>query len=504
MFQGGLILVLSLSLLFICGLQAQSDNLQPYEHPAEFSPKFPGGIDLVIGYQEDYLQSRRGDYMVSLDSLIILGPRDGEFEIDLIAVYEFDENHLRIKRDVYTYFVFLDEIVPANSVLTTYDDDGLVVADTSYFYTTDSDEPIPGSYRVLEYNEDGLWIATTRFNWNQQSETWELSSLFEREFEDELLVQSSAYSWDSSQEDFILDEYEVWEYEDGLNIEHSSYSGVGADSFRLENRFVREYNEDGLLSAQERYSRNLQDEFLPVERLEFEYDDNQVENLRVAYGPAMPIIDEIEWFLVYRIISHNNSFHEPDSSFSYDWDASQNEWIVTSRLRYFYDQYEQLTLRDSSSADPADPNLWIASSRYEVDYDYEFESGTYLSEPSEVDVSGHMILSRTSVFFNPSRLGSRIEFIYGDITVNTDALIEEIPIAVFPNPTSDVISVQLDEQTVSNTHAMVVDNLGRVLYRTSFNGSVDISTASWPSGIYTVVLQKPNGEILTSKQFVRK
>lgn len=75
-----------------------------------------------------------------------------------------------------------------------------------------------------------------------------------------------------------------------------------------------------------------------------------------------------------------------------------------------------------------------------------------------------------------------------------------IEVKVYPNPASDFITLELDNETESRLK--IYDQLGALLYKTSLQGNKTIDISQWRQGVYTLKLES-NTHFLIEK-FVKK
>ena len=84
---------------------------------------------------------------------------------------------------------------------------------------------------------------------------------------------------------------------------------------------------------------------------------------------------------------------------------------------------------------------------------------------------------------------------------NNAAITEQgIEVKVYPNPASDFITLELDNET--EALLQIYDQLGELLYKTSAQGSKTINISQWRPGVYTLKLEN-NTHFLIEK-FVKR
>ncbi len=79
----------------------------------------------------------------------------------------------------------------------------------------------------------------------------------------------------------------------------------------------------------------------------------------------------------------------------------------------------------------------------------------------------------------------------------------ESEIKVYPNPTSDYITISTSEKTVTNVS--IVDLTGKVVYQNAnaFHGTSNIQVGQYPNGLYLIKLRDENGDMRV-KRFIVK
>jgi hypothetical protein len=98
-------------------------------------------------------------------------------------------------------------------------------------------------------------------------------------------------------------------------------------------------------------------------------------------------------------------------------------------------------------------------------------------------------------------------------TISTTVLSVQEPdaavlqVAVFPNPTTDLVQIQIKEASIEEMNLELTDLSGKTLYSAHYrlmNQNIGINTANYPTGIYLLTLKKPNGQILATYKIVKQ
>tara|TARA_B100001287_G_scaffold276018_1_gene285437 strand:- start:734 stop:1993 length:1260 start_codon:yes stop_codon:yes gene_type:complete len=73
-------------------------------------------------------------------------------------------------------------------------------------------------------------------------------------------------------------------------------------------------------------------------------------------------------------------------------------------------------------------------------------------------------------------------------------------VKIYPNPASDLISLELDNETA--TFLKIYDQLGALIYKTSINGNKTIDISQYKAGVYTLKLESRAHTVI--EKFVKK
>ncbi len=82
-----------------------------------------------------------------------------------------------------------------------------------------------------------------------------------------------------------------------------------------------------------------------------------------------------------------------------------------------------------------------------------------------------------------------------------------IKVKVFPNPTSDLVTVEIQDTKLSNVIFEVSDASGKILSYGKYAGianKIGINTASWNNGIYFLNIKDMNSQLLGSYKIIKQ
>ena len=78
----------------------------------------------------------------------------------------------------------------------------------------------------------------------------------------------------------------------------------------------------------------------------------------------------------------------------------------------------------------------------------------------------------------------------------------EAALSVFPNPVSNVLQIQLQDQSTEGVFLQVIGLNGQTQVRQAIQGQATLQVGNWAAGHYTALLYASTGAIIGRKQFV--
>jgi hypothetical protein len=82
-----------------------------------------------------------------------------------------------------------------------------------------------------------------------------------------------------------------------------------------------------------------------------------------------------------------------------------------------------------------------------------------------------------------------------------------LQVSVFPNPTTDLVQIQIKEASIEEMDLELTDLSGKTLFSGHYllmQQNIGINTANYPVGVYLLTLKKPNGQILGTYKIVKQ
>ena len=94
--------------------------------------------------------------------------------------------------------------------------------------------------------------------------------------------------------------------------------------------------------------------------------------------------------------------------------------------------------------------------------------------------------------------------VVADGTLSTPQFETPTKFSIYPNPSSDVMNINIPTLTDEGLKLEVYDILGKKVYSQQLSElSSNINIAKWNSGLYLVRLSSPNQDITLTKRFVK-
>ncbi len=399
---------------------------------------------------------------------------DYELELKNIAAYDDKGRPTRLETHLYDD----GEWLPVIAFEEQYNELGEIISDIMYLYDYEQEEwYILLGFRALEeYNENG---ALTLRIWEDCF--WgEWIPGYKEEFilnEQDVIVEIIEYYYDE------LDE--TWE---------KVY------------RVVMELCENNMWQQGHSYIWNWFDEEweLEIKYVEFEWFDFSRMLLTFVHVMADAELiddnwkgdDDVEWVNYMRMTAEYLDTGLPLFRLIENWhgDADGGAWQPDVKMEYAYDHLGNVTLDMFSTHDGHE---WLMVDGFHLEMEYHDDG------------------SIKSIIYNGTRseykngLNPLLQFIYVYSDDTTDAPVVALPaldIKVYPNPASNLINVELPDDS-AYTHISIISADGRIVQSRDLSGYagsqlVSLDVSGLTSGIYFVHVQGSAGQQTT--RFIKR
>lgn len=137
-------------------------------------------------------------------------------------------------------------------------------------------------------------------------------------------------------------------------------------------------------------------------------------------------------------------------------------------------------------------------------------TGNRGSTPAELTTAGfNLYFSGETTYFTSSYVGMGNElFRYSDFPASTPSRTNfNMPVCVYPSPTNNTVTFELNTQTTEPTHINITDLQGKLLYRSTHTvqqGIINVWVKDYPSGVYLYTISKMSGRMLSRGKFIKK
>jgi len=92
------------------------------------------------------------------------------------------------------------------------------------------------------------------------------------------------------------------------------------------------------------------------------------------------------------------------------------------------------------------------------------------------------------------------DFEFEEFSVNSEDILADADISLYPNPTVDVVNIDLKE--IGTAQVIIVDSQGKTMSSQQVKGTTTIDVVDWPSGTYYSNIQSEAGTL--TKAFIKQ
>ena len=500
---------LSLVLFFLClfflpNTQFGQSNIDLYHNHGDERMPFYEDEDLIFSDHIQFFRGNSSDYLMVMDTLKTYSIVDGELRASRLDIFEYDEEFRITKQEIWSYNSSSQDIIPVSQRLYEFDELGLITSDTFFTYISQLNSWGYVYYRDIEHESNQS--RATRFNWNAPQWGWDVFSITEREYEDNILTKRSTYFWRDHLQDFRLEEIIDRQHEGSILKYQINYRyDIQGDSLYLNQLTEYQHNDKDLLESINNYRSNLSEgsELKPFSRWEYDYNElNQM--VESTYFEPYSIelfgsefISKKEDDGVFNLQITGEDFLTNTSDSLYGWNP-------VFRIVRDYDQHGDWSVFTRYEISEDDPEVWINTRRTEFERDYNYSIGAYIPYILFAN-DQHMLLREIDYGLPSEEIIIEREYIYSQVLISSTYEIDpDNPLTIFPNPTKDMIHIELDQQISNLKSIHVVDMLGRLWHSGEFNSPMELNVQNWPTGIYNVVISDKESGTVVTRQVVKQ
>ncbi len=268
-----------------------------------------------------------------------------------------------------------------------------------------------GKY-IFEYNQDKSFKSEIYLEWNKDLGDWENVYLYKYYYENNLIVEDSIWLWNSENTSWDKNYMILYRYKNTL-ITSKISKQFEQDSFLVHSKLIYEYdNLDSLIHKQLQYWDTGNNKWLDEYEYIKEFNDAGLQTLYIYLKKGKKARKWIKEFDQNQRLIKFTSF-----------DGNNNdEWVNAWQFEMLYNEENTKTTRLSRCWDNIE-GKWVESSKITRYYDNNSNLIRYVLERNESD-----------------QWQKKQEIVYFWSKFNTNSLVNNNNIVLFPNPATDYIS----------------------------------------------------------------
>ncbi|NUQ23907.1 MAG: T9SS type A sorting domain-containing protein [Saprospiraceae bacterium] len=369
----------------------------------------------------------------------------------------------------YDYDDLLLDSFPQTRFVYTYLPQYDAVIATEYIYDIDQWSALSRTTRITDELEREVGILAELFDPTTQS--WVPDSqleIFPHGDSPELIDSVRVSGWSPEINDWVrvMTNWNVFDDQERIT---ESFTFVPGFEPALLFKDVYEYDDNGDNTAIYSYLVDG-DLLIPAGFLEYTYDNHYVTS--VIYLA----LDEFEMpYPTERITYAYTEFWKESDVKSYVINATLNGWILTQRNQYGYDEEQRLIAHDQALYNDE-------GDEFTRTY-YEYLEGEYLARESNLILSAgipeYELLDRKYYYYSD-----------GNVSGTPNQPLEVKALHMSPNPTFDVVQIQLE----SDARVQIFNMQGQLMQRfTLQSGYMTLDLNDLPAGVYHLQAQTAEG-----------
>ena len=367
-------------------------------------------------------------------------------------------------------------------------------------YDTDLEQWNTSAKSEYTYNEDEHIILRQFFTWNYSSQQFELGGQYEYAYDNDgnrtLYLRSS---WDMNMQQWVPDFSYEYTYDSEGRLTTRLYS-ASLYTQELSPYSKNEYtynSSDELIQYQYSIWESDTEEWRPFSQYDYTYDNGLlISRLRSAWNSSTQ-----QWSETTRYEYTYDSEGDYILYMVSNWDSFGELWTPNYKYDYTFDSNRNLTTELFSGWDDV-AQQWMAEQVFEFTYDNSYPSEDVIIHFSE-RYTRHKMLGYTAKEWDANTqewlTDRRGNYYFSDETVGITPA-TETGIEIFPNPTNDVITFNLEN--TKPTTIQLYDAQGKYLQTQALAQNNQVSVRHLDSGLYFYQLQH-DGEVFGGKFMVK-
>jgi hypothetical protein len=357
--------------------------------------------------------------------------------------------------------------------------------------------------------ESGDFIVTSKdsYKYNSQNKVEEMiSQYFDDETKSWVINNKEVYSYDNhinlieiknysfmDNEWYLFDRTEnIYDVNNNL-IESIIYFVYDENEMEITNKYVYTYNSSNQVIEENRYVVNF-DDLEMIQQITYKYENGNLTEVRtyeISYESGE--LEEVSYTI--NEYNDNNQLISTENHYKDFF----GDWEIESKNEYVYDSYgnviEDIEHQDNPMTGEFGPFI-----KSEITYNYDYTIDKVLFPDGEDGIANGELLhmpEKVELFVNfPfigwTQLGMDVNFYYSekeDKIFGRVAPISKSKIKFYPNPTADVLNIEL-ENNVVNASIQIMDLQGKKVHSQNLLNSNEVDVRTLQTGTYIILINE--------------
>jgi len=374
-----------------------------------------------------------------------------------------------------------------------YDDDGNQILMSYHIWNIEKKAWIPERKEEKEFDSNGNITLKVDYSWNYESNNWQIQRKEKTEHElNDLGKLEYSYTdvWNFDKQAWSKWTKQLFSYNDlGLLVsESTSIWNTTSNAWDLSSKKEYSYDEYGNAILELAFNRDSRTAaWIAYEKKEYQFDSSGNETFFAMYMWNSEINDwagfnkyeqqfnssglvTVASFYAWNTATKNwvntnkfeytfNTVGENTLSIAYNWNESKNSWVATSKTEQEFDNSQNITLNASYTWNEQNQQ-WQVSQKTKYELSYDNDGNILINAIYNWDLASSAFTLQYKDFNYYTKTD-------GTASIQNTSLNKKIKI--FPNPTSDFVSIiganeaQLKMFDLSGNCCLVVDNVSSLV-----------------------------------------
>ena len=334
------------------------------------------------------------------------------------------------------------------------------------------------------YNDDAINLEAVTYSLDTSAQQWKYSEKSNYFYAaDNQIIQDSICTWDT-----LLNDWKTSDKAEYVYNKYLYYSEKTESKWETTlEEWMYDYNTLFTFDGDNNITERLEKVWAGNQWDNSSKLENTIENGKVMLSTESEWVDG-EWVNQQKLEYVYDTEGKLSETHTFVWDAGNQTWTMQLKLFYTYNDNDDPSLITMSYQFQG---IWLEMGKQEFTYDENYNLDElvvpYIDEQEAIYFFHKMI---KDIKFQFKDLGTgqwkivnHFEFFYSLHEYNSIAENETYKVKVFPNPTTDIITVNiLDYQ--DDMSFSLMDIQGRELFNQSIKNNKSINVSEFESGVY--------------------